>query len=185
MFLIVGLGNPGEEYAGTRHNLGFMVVDQIARKLGVSFRITRSKALMADVYRNQERILLAKPQTFVNQSGESIKIISDWFSLGCSSLLVIHDDLDIPFGEIRFKEGSSSGGHKGIESIIEYLGTKDFKRLRVGIGRPPGRKDPIEFVLELFTNSEREELGSIIENAADTAIEIAEEYESSISPSSS
>jgi PTH1 family peptidyl-tRNA hydrolase len=185
MFLLVGLGNPGEEYAGTRHNLGFMVVDQISRKFGVSFRITRSKALMADVYRNQERILLAKPQTFVNQSGESIKTIADWFSLDSSGLLVIHDDLDIPFGEIKFKEGSGSGGHKGIESMIEYLGTKDFKRLRVGIGRPPGRKDPTEYVLEPFTNSEREELASIIENAADTAIEIAEAYESSISPSPS
>ncbi len=185
MFLVVGLGNPGEEFACTRHNLGFLVVDEIVRKFAVSFRITRSKALMADVYRDEKRTLLAKPQTFMNHSGESVKTITDWFSLNSSSLLVIHDDMDIPFGELRFKEGGGSGGHKGIESIVEHLGTKDFKRLRVGIGRPPGRKDPTEFVLEPFTNSEREELETIIENAADTAIEIAEKYESSISPSPS
>lgn len=175
MFLIVGLGNPGEEHAGTRHNVGFEVLDEIGRKLGVTFRITRSKALIAEYYGNEARIILAKPQTFVNQSGESIKIICDWFKLPPSNILVIHDDLDIPFGETKVKKGGSSGGHKGLDSIIEHLGSGSFQRLRIGIGRPPGKKDPAQYVLEPFTPEEHKELAVIVAEAADMAADIAEQ----------
>lgn len=175
MFLIVGLGNPGEEYVGTRHNVGFEVLDEVGRKLGVTFRITRSRALIAEHYGDETRIILAKPQTFVNQSGESIKIIRDWFELSPSNVLVVHDDLDIPFGEIRVKEGGSSGGHKGLDSIVEHLGSEDFKRLRIGVGRPPGKKDPAEYVLEPFPAEERKELDVVVTEAADMAVDIAEQ----------
>lgn len=167
MFLVVGLGNPGSEYAGNRHNLGFMVVDEVARRMGVGFRTNKTDALLADYFGDDTRILLAKPQTFMNVSGGSVRLITSFFKISPERMLVVHDELDLPFGAVRLKDSGGSAGHNGIRSVIDTLGTGDFKRLRIGIGRPPGKKDPAKFVLEDFTVDERRDLDFIVGEAAD------------------
>ena len=174
MFLVAGLGNPGEECAGNRHNLGFMVVDEVGRRLGVTFRPTKCEALIADVVGEDSRLLLVKPQTFMNMSGRSLKLIRSLFSISLTDILVIHDDLDIPFGEIRLKEDGGSAGHNGLESVIDAFGSREFVRLRAGIGRPPGDKDPADFVLENFTKAEKKELDFIVGEAADIILKTAD-----------
>lgn len=167
MFLVVGLGNPGPEYAGNRHNLGFMVVDEVARRLGAGFRANKTEALIADIFGEETRILLAKPQTFMNVSGRAVRLISTFFKIPPDRMLIVHDDLDLPFGAVRLKENGGHAGHNGVRSLIDELGTGDFKRLRIGIGRPPGSKDPAKFVLEDFSTDERRDLDFIIGEAAD------------------
>jgi len=174
LFLIAGLGNPGQEYAGNRHNLGFMVVDEIARRLGVVFRPTKMDALVADVVDDDSRLLLVKPQTFMNESGRSIKLIRLLFDVPLENMVVIHDDMDIEFGDLRLKDDGGSAGHNGLQSIIDELGEDDFKRIRIGIGRPPGRQDPSKFVLKDFTKKERGEVDFIVDEAADIALKLAE-----------
>lgn len=174
MFVVVGLGNPGEEYAGNRHNLGFLVVDEIGRRLGVHFRATKMEALVADVVEPDIRFLLAKPQTFMNLSGRSVKMITAFFKIPLDRVLLIHDDLDLPFGEIRLKDTGGSAGHNGVQSVIDSLGERDFKRLRIGIGRPPGRMDPAKFVLQNFNAEERTELAFIVSDAADIVVKTVE-----------
>jgi len=174
LFLVVGLGNPGDEYAGNRHNLGFMVVDEISRRLGVHFRATKMAALVADVVEPETRFLLAKPQSFMNLSGGSVKMITAFFKITLECVLLVHDDLDLPFGEIRLKDTGGSAGHNGVKSVIDSLGASDFKRLRIGIGRPPGQTDPAKFVLQNFKSDERAELEFIVGEAADIVIKTIE-----------
>lgn len=173
MFLIAGLGNPGPEYAGNRHNLGFMVVDELGRRLGVTFRQTKTDALIADYFGEEKRLLLAKPQTFMNESGRSVKMIAAFFKIPQEALLLVHDDLDLPFGDVRLKDGGSAG-HNGVQSVIEHLGSRDFKRLRIGIGRPPGSMDPAAFVLKDFSKEERRDIDFIVGEAADIAVKTFE-----------
>ncbi len=170
MFLVAGLGNPGDDYAGNRHNLGFMVVDEIGRRLGVHFRATKMDALVADHVDTDSRFLLAKPQTFMNLSGRSVKMITSYFKIPLDRILVVHDDLDLAFGEIRLKDTGGSAGHNGVQSIIDSLGQPDFKRLRIGIGRPPGQMDPAKYVLQNFNSGERAELDFIVSDAADIVL---------------
>ncbi len=153
-YLIVGLGNPGREYAKTRHNIGFMSVDSIAAAHGLSFAKKQSKALVADGTIADQKILLAKPQTFMNLSGEAVQGLVTFYKIPLRNLLVISDDMDIPAGTLRIREQGGSGGQKGIKSIINHLGTQDFARLRVGVGRPPGRMDPADYILQNFDKSE-------------------------------
>lgn len=167
MFLVVGLGNPGPEYEGNRHNLGFMVVDEVARRLGAGFRANKTEALIADFFGEDTRILLAKPQTFMNVSGRAVRLISTFFKIPPDRMLIVHDDLDLPFGSVRLKDDGGHAGHNGVRSLIDELGTGDFKRLRIGIGRPPGSKDPAKFVLEDFSKDERVDLDFIVGEAAD------------------
>ncbi len=174
-FLIVGLGNPGSEYAETRHNAGFLVAEKLADKLGVKFRIAPSNALIADMMDVDKRVLIVKPQTMMNLSGRSVKVLKECFDVPGERVLVLHDEMDLPFGDVRLKETGGSAGHKGVQSIIDELGTEDFKRLRVGIGRPPGKKDPSDFVLEPFKKEEKEELDFVIDEAADVAVKLTED----------
>jgi peptidyl-tRNA hydrolase, PTH1 family len=167
LFLVVGLGNPGPEYAGNRHNLGFMVVDEVARRMGAGFRENKTNALIADIFGEDSRILLAKPQTFMNVSGRSVRLITSFFKIPLENILIVHDELDLPYGAVRLKDAGGHAGHNGLRSIIDELGTGDFKRVRVGIGRPPGSKEPAKFVLEDFTSEERRDLDFIIGEAAD------------------
>lgn len=179
MFLVVGLGNPGPEYAGNRHNLGFMVVDEVARRMGAGFRENKTEALIADVFGEDSRILLAKPQTFMNVSGRSVRLITTFFKIPPEQMLIVHDELDLPFGAVRLKEEGGHAGHNGLRSIIEEMGTGDFKRVRVGIGRPPGKKDAAKFVLEDFTSEERRDLDFIIGEAADIVESTIKNYDDS------
>ncbi|OPX88676.1 MAG: Peptidyl-tRNA hydrolase [Pelotomaculum sp. PtaB.Bin104] len=137
MKLIVGLGNPGREYAQTRHNIGFMVIDRLALKFKVSVDKKMFKALIGQGQIDGEKVVLVKPQTYMNLSGEAVSALLNWFKLNVSDLLVIYDDLDLPAGKMRIRSGGGSGGHKGMQSIIQMLGTESFPRLRIGIGRPP------------------------------------------------
>jgi PTH1 family peptidyl-tRNA hydrolase len=149
-FLIVGLGNPGKQYENTRHNIGFWVIDELARRWNISqFKMER-KALVADGSINGKRVLLVKPQTYMNLSGQAVRGIMDFYKLDAEQMIVAHDDLDIPLGSLRLRQAGSAGGQNGVKDIIRHLGTQDFKRVRLGISRPPGRMDISAYVLQAF-----------------------------------
>lgn len=165
--LIVGLGNPGEEYAAHRHNVGFRVVDALARAHGLRF--LRHKVARARLARGQiggRAVILAKPQTFMNLSGQAVGRLSRTYNVPPERILVVYDDLDLPPGRLRLRPAGSSGGHKGVQSIIEALGTPAFPRLRVGIDRPPAGMDPVEYVLQPFDK----EQGPILAEAVELAV---------------
>ena len=165
--MVVGLGNPGREYAAHRHNIGFRVVDALARAHGVAFtRRKGAKARVAEARVSDCPVLLAKPQTFMNLSGKSVRRLSRSLGVPPERILVIYDDLDLPLGRLRLRAEGSSGGHKGIRSIIDTLGTQAFPRLRVGIDRPPGRMDPVDYVLEPFDRDQKPLLAEAVARAA-------------------
>jgi len=166
--LVVGLGNPGPQYAKTRHNVGFMVADLLAARMGASFKVhKRSGAEVATGRLGGRSVVLAKPRTYMNESGRHVGPLAKFYSVDPGDVVVIHDELDIDFGRVRLKLGGGEGGHNGLRSIANALGTKDFQRVRIGIGRPPGRKDPAAFVLEPFNATERAEVPTLCELAAD------------------
>jgi PTH1 family peptidyl-tRNA hydrolase len=146
--LVVGLGNPGPQYAATRHNAGFFVVDLLAENLRAAYWKVEAGAKVARVRFGDDDLVLAKPQTFMNVSGKSVRRLLDAYSVEIGDMIVVHDELDLPEGSVRAKRGGGHGGHNGLRSLSETLGTGDYLRVRVGIGRPPGRQDPADFVLE-------------------------------------
>lgn len=170
-WLVVGLGNPGPEYGRTRHNVGVMVVESLAERWGGRLKSHRPThcEVMESHYRGH-RVILARTRGYMNESGGPVKALTDYFDVDADHVIVAHDELDIPFGALRIKEGGGDGGHNGLRSIRRSLGTGDTIRLRVGIGRPPGRQDPADFVLHAFSGAQREELPSIL-NLADDAVE--------------
>lgn len=169
-FLITGLGNPGKEYASTRHNIGFMVVDHLARILNTEFRRMQSKAMVTTANQDSNKIILAKPRTFMNNSGQVVGALVRFYKIPLGNLLVIYDDVDLEFETIRIKPEGSSSGQQGMESIIRTLGTNQFPRLRIGIGRPPGRMPTPKYVLRPFSDEEQEALPFVIERASKAAL---------------
>ena len=167
MRLIVGLGNPGKDYADTRHNVGFRCINRLAKIHGISLSQRGSQAQFGVGEVEGNKVVLAKPRTFMNLSGKSVKLLMERFQVASSDVLIIHDELDLPLGKIRLYSGGGSGGHKGVESIITYLGSPNFNRLRVGIGRPQGGEDATAFVLSHFIPDEK----AVIE---DTIAKVAE-----------
>jgi PTH1 family peptidyl-tRNA hydrolase len=166
--LVVGLGNPGPQYAKTRHNLGFMVADLLAGRMGAQFKVhKRSGAEIVTGRLGHRPVVLAKPRTYMNESGRQVGPLAKFYSVMPSDIIVIHDELDIDFGRIRLKLGGGEGGHNGLRSVANSLGPKNFQRVRIGVGRPPGRKDPAAYVLEPFAAAERPEVPAICEQAAD------------------
>ena len=166
--LVVGLGNPGPQYAKTRHNVGFMVADLLAGRMGAAFKVhKKSGAEIVTGRLGHKPVVLAKPRTYMNESGRQVGPLAKFYSVSPADVIVIHDELDIEFGQIRLKLGGGEGGHNGLRSVANALGTKDFQRVRIGIGRPPGRKDPAAFVLESFLAAERPEVPTLCEMAAD------------------
>ncbi|HEX7321360.1 MAG TPA: aminoacyl-tRNA hydrolase [Mycobacterium sp.] len=166
--LVVGLGNPGPNYARTRHNVGFMVAGLLAERIGSTFKAhKRSGAEVATGRLSGRSVALARPRCYMNESGRQVGPLAKFYSVPPGDVVVIHDDLDLDFGCIRLKLGGGEGGHNGLRSIASALGSKDFHRVRIGIGRPPGRKDPAAFVLESFTAGEREQITAICAQAAD------------------
>jgi PTH1 family peptidyl-tRNA hydrolase len=159
--LIVGLGNPGRAYAGNRHNVGFHCLDRLAAAHGLSFDKKQGQAELALGRIAGRRVVLAKPQTYVNLSGEAVQAVAHFYKVDPGDILVVYDDLDLPQGTVRLRPRGSSGGHGGMKSIIERLGTQAFPRLRVGIGRPPGRMEPQAYVLQDFGAAEREEMEEV------------------------
>ena len=172
LLLVVGLGNPGPGYAGNRHNVGQMVVDELARRIGASFKSSRTNARVAEgrISVPGPRVVLAKPNSFMNVSGGPVSALAKYYSVEPARLVVVHDELDIPFDTVRLKIGGGPGGHNGVKDITKALGP-EFIRVRVGIGRPPGRMDPADFVLRDFSGTERDALPSLISEAAD-AVEL-------------
>jgi PTH1 family peptidyl-tRNA hydrolase len=166
-WLVVGLGNPGEPYAGNRHNVGFMVVDVLAARSGGRFKAHKARADVVEGRLFEARAVLAKPRSYMNESGGPVAGLRDFFGVPVDRLIVVHDELDIDFGSIRVKCGGGDNGHNGLRSITKSLGTKEYLRVRVGIGRPPGRMDPAAFVLRDFSAAERKDLGLELERAAD------------------
>lgn len=176
--LVVGLGNPGPTYAATRHNVGHMVADVLAGRSGASFKRHRTGAEIAETHLGAPpapRVVLAKPLSFMNLSGGPVSGLASYFHVDPASVVVIHDELDLPLGTIRLKQGGGDNGHNGLRSITKSLSTKDYIRIRIGIGRPPGRQDPADFVLKPFASAERGEIGVIIEEAADAVELLARE----------
>jgi len=169
-FLIIGLGNPGREYRDNRHNFGFMLIDRLMIRLNARGMKLQSKAIVTDAPYNEHKLILAKPQTYMNLSGQSAQGLIHFYKLELSNVLIAHDDLDLPFGAIRMRPTGGPGGQKGLASTIEQLGTKDIPRLRLGIGRPPGKMDPAAYVLQDFSKDETKELSSILDRAADAVL---------------
>lgn len=166
--LVVGLGNPGPQYAKTRHNVGIMVAELLAARIGAPFKVHKKSGAEIVTGRLGGRpVVLAKTRTYMNESGRQVGPLAKFYSVPPGDVIVLHDELDIAFGRIRLKLGGGEGGHNGLRSLVNALGTKDFQRVRIGIGRPPGRKDPAAFVLEPFSPSERDEVPTICEQAAD------------------
>jgi PTH1 family peptidyl-tRNA hydrolase len=169
-YLITGLGNPGREYRETRHNIGFMLVDHLAQRLGVSFSRMESKALVTKGEYQGRRLVLAKPQTYMNLSGSAVGSLMRFYKVPITNLLVAYDDVDLPLGTIRLRAEGGSAGQKGMASIIERLGTQEFPRLRLGIGRPPGRMDAAAYVLQPFKKDETDLLPVILDRAVDAVL---------------
>ena len=169
--IVVGLGNPGPEYAGNRHNLGFHVVDLLAEQQGARFKKgARGFADVVETRIGDERVVLAKPRSYMNESGGRVKAVLGFYKATPDQLIVVHDELDIPFMQVRLKVGGGAGGHNGIRSVDAALGTKEYARVRVGIGRPPGRMEPADFVLRDFSATERKELPLLVERGADAVV---------------
>lgn len=169
-YLIVGLGNPGREYRATRHNVGFMLLDRLAVKLDLRFTRLQSRALVAGGHYEGRKVLLAKPQTFMNLSGQSVQSLVRFYKLPLDHLLVAHDHLDLPLGTLRIRPDGGAGGQRGMESILARLGTDDFPRLRLGIGRPPGQMDPAAYVLQEFSGAEQAVLSEMLNRAVEAVL---------------
>ncbi len=166
--LVVGLGNPGPNYAKTRHNLGFMVADILADRVHGSFKVhKRSGAEVVTGHLGGRSVILAKPRVYMNESGRQVGPLAKFYSIAPTDMVIVHDELDIDFGRIRLKSGGGVAGHNGLRSVASALGTNDFQRVRIGIGRPPGQKSGAAFVLENFNATERKEVPTICEQAAD------------------
>ncbi len=169
--MVVGLGNPGAEHEASRHNVGFRVVEALAGRAGATLRRRRHSSLFARVVLDAEELLLVKPLTFMNDSGSSVSAWQRALGLTPHQIVVIHDDLDLPASRLRIKAGGAHGGHRGVRSIIEAIGSRDFLRIKVGIGRPRQGRGPVEHVLGPFDEAEREEIDAAVKRAAD-AVEV-------------
>ncbi|MGG7508681.1 aminoacyl-tRNA hydrolase [Plantibacter sp. YIM 135249] len=172
-WLVVGLGNPGEQYARNRHNVGQMVLDELAKRIGASFKAHKGNARVAEgrLVPGGPKLVLGKPNSYMNLSGGPTAALASFYSVDPSHVIVVHDELDIPFDSLKLKQGGGHGGHNGVRDIAAALKTPEFIRVRVGIGRPPGRQDAADFVLRDFASTEREQLPVLIADAAD-AVEL-------------
>ena len=172
-WLVVGLGNPGERYAATRHNAGAMVIEAMAQQLGAKLKSHRSGCLVAEGSIGGEKVVAARPTSYMNESGRPVRQLAAFYKTAADKVIVVHDELDIPFGQIRVKEGGGTAGHNGLKSVAAHLGTKDFPRIRFGIGRPRGG-DAVDYVLQRFSSSERKEMPDLIARSIEAVERILE-----------
>jgi PTH1 family peptidyl-tRNA hydrolase len=166
-WLVVGLGNPGPQYVANRHNVGYLVAEILADRVRSSFKSHKSRADVIETRFGDDRVILAKPRSYMNESGGPVTSLRDFFKVPLERLVVVHDELDLPYGAIRLKLGGGDNGHNGLRSLRRSLGSGEFYRVRIGIGRPPGRQDPAEYVLRDFPAAQRKDLGVLVERAAD------------------
>jgi PTH1 family peptidyl-tRNA hydrolase len=170
LFIIVGLGNPGRRFEGNRHNVGFMLLNRLAGKLGENFSKVEARALICKTSFQEKRILLVKPQTYMNNSGISVASLVRFYQVRLENLLVIYDDVDLPLGILRLRPSGGSGGQKGMKSIIERLESEEFPRMRIGTGRPPGRMEAADYVLQNFPPQEIEQLNEILDQGVEAVL---------------
>jgi peptidyl-tRNA hydrolase, PTH1 family len=168
-WLVVGLGNPGDRYAGTRHNAGALTLDLMAERVGGRWKAHKSRCEVVEGRVAGVPAVLAKPTTYMNESGGPVANAAKFFSVPLDRIVVVHDELDLPFATVRVKQGGGDGGHNGLRSVTSSLHGKDYLRVRVGIGRPPGRQDPADYVLKPFSAAERKDLDWLVDHAADAA----------------
>jgi PTH1 family peptidyl-tRNA hydrolase len=168
-WLVIGLGNPGAQYAGNRHNVGQMVLDELAARLGATFKSHKTPSRVAEAFLRPggPKLVLAKPNSYMNTSGGPGSALAKFYDVPVDRIIVVHDELDIPFDTVRLKRGGGHGGHNGLRDLAKAFGSPDFTRVRVGIGRPPGRQDAADFVLKDFAGSERQALPNLLTDAAD------------------
>ncbi|MCK6081124.1 aminoacyl-tRNA hydrolase [Microbacterium sp. EYE_5] len=176
-WLIVGLGNPGPRYEATRHNVGQMVIDELARRRSETLRSHKANARVAETWLRPgaARLVLAKPNSFMNVSGGPVSALAQFYGVPAGRVVVVHDELDIPFDTLKLKTGGGHGGHNGVRDVAKALGTPEFPRVRVGVGRPPGRQDPADWVLDPFGAAERKTLPIAIGEAADAVEQLIDE----------
>ena len=170
MKVIIGLGNPGKKYEDTRHNVGFMTIDTISKQWDIPVSQQKFRALIGEGRIDMQKVLLVKPQTYMNLSGESVNEILKFYKLSHEDILVIYDDLDLPVGKLRLREKGSAGGHNGIKSLIAHLGTQDFKRVKIGIDRPEPGRSVSDYVLGTFSKAEQTEIKKAVELAGDASV---------------
>ncbi|PWF88756.1 aminoacyl-tRNA hydrolase [Kocuria rosea] len=175
-WLVVGLGNPGPEYARTRHNVGQMVLDELASRLGGTFKVhkTRAQVLESRLRPGGPRMVLAKPMTYMNTSGGPVAGLAKFYDIPAERVIAVHDEIDIPFAALKLKIGGGEGGHNGLRDMSKALSTKDYYRVRVGVGRPPGRMDAASYVLKPFSSTEGKELPFLLDDAADAVEHLVE-----------
>ena len=175
-WLVVGLGNPGPEYARTRHNVGQMVLDELASRLGGAFKVhkTRAQVLESRLRPGGPRVVLAKPMTYMNTSGGPVAGLAKFYDIPAERVIAVHDEIDIPFATLKLKIGGGEGGHNGLRDMSKALSTKDYYRVRVGVGRPPGRMDAASYVLKPFSSTEGKELPFLLDDAADAVEQLVE-----------
>ena len=174
MILVVGLGNPGSEYASTKHNLGYLTVDELGKRVGIELKKKKFKGIFGEGILNNDKLLLLKPETYMNRSGESVSSAVNFYNIPVENIIVIHDELDLPTGALRIKAGGGSAGHKGVNSIIGELGSKDFIRIRIGIGKPGKKTATVSHVLSQFKRKESEIVMESVSRAADAVFEIVQ-----------
>ena len=170
----MGLGNPGTRYEKTRHNVGVLVIEELLARNNSSLKRHKSGCALAEVIWGANRVVLARPMSFMNESGRPVRELVRWYKAGADRLIVVHDEIDIPFAELRIKLGGGTAGHNGLNSVASHLGTRDFARVRVGVSRPRGHQDPADYVLSEFSSSERKQLGELVSRGADAIERIVE-----------
>ncbi len=172
MWLVVGLGNPGPEYQGHRHNLGFLVVDELSRRSKAGPWRAKMGAELGEATLQGQRLILCKPMEFMNLSGQAVARVAAFWKIAVEQTVVVHDELDLPFGRLKLGSGGGAGGHNGVRSLLSCLGSPDFNRVRAGVSRPPAPVDPADWVLSNFSRSERAELPAFVDRTADAVVEI-------------
>ena len=172
-WIILGLGNPDDEYGNTRHNAGAMVVTLLAERAGATLkRSTRTRAQVAEIRDGDARVVLARPNSYVNESGGPASLLARWYKTPVERVIVVHDEIDLAYGKLQVRQGGGTAGHNGLKDVAKALGSPDFRRVRIGVGRPPGRKDPADYVLEPIAKRDAEDFGVLIARAADAAMDL-------------
>ena len=172
-WIVLGLGNPDDEYGNTRHNAGAMVVALLAARAGAKLkRSSRTRALVAEVRDGDARVVLARPASYVNESGGPASLLARWYKTPVERIIVVHDEIDLAYGKLQLRRDGGTAGHNGLKDVAKALGSPDFLRVRIGVGRPPGRKDPADYVLEPIAKRDAEDFAVLVERAADAAMDL-------------
>jgi PTH1 family peptidyl-tRNA hydrolase len=171
-WLVIGLGNPDDEYGGTRHNAGAMVVARLAERAGAKLRRSRNRAQVAEIRDGDERVVLARPTSYVNESGGPASLLARWYKTPLERIIVVHDEIDLAAGKLQLRRGGGTAGHNGVKDIVKALGSPDFLRVRIGVGRPPGRKEAADYVLRPVPKREAEDFAVLLERAADATMDL-------------